>query len=123
MPSHASSRSSPTDMPARFAADSSPFLIAGPCVVESDDLNIRIGEALAELAVKLGIAVIYKASYDKANRSRLNAPRGPGLEAGLRAPERVPSPTGVPILTGGPQPSPGPIAAPRGDRLPIPALS
>ena len=62
-------------MPARFAADSSPFLIAGPCVVESDDLNLRIGEALAELAVKLGIAVIYKASYDKANRSRLSAPR------------------------------------------------
>ena len=72
-------------MPARFAADSSPFLIAGPCVVESDDLNLKIGEALAELAVKLGIAVIYKASYDKANRSRLNAPRGPGLEAGLSA--------------------------------------
>src|SRR2546423_11400433 len=99
MPSHASSRSSPTDMPARFAADSSPFLIAGPCVVESDDLNIRIGEALAELAVKFGIAVIYKASYDKANRSRLNAPRGPGLEAGVPAVRRGRRATGLPILT------------------------
>src|SRR2546423_3274679 len=100
MPSHASSRSSPTDMPARFAADSSPFLIAGPCVVESDDLNIRIGEALAELAVKFGIAVIYKASYDKANRSRLNAPRGPGLEAGLPPLERCPTRNALPILHG-----------------------
>jgi len=86
-------------MAQRFAADSSPFLIAGPCVVESDDLNIRVGEALAELAVKLGIGVIYKASYDKANRSRLNAPRGPGIESGLRALEKVRSATGLPILT------------------------
>src|SRR2546425_727202 len=63
-------------MALRFVADTSPFLIAGPCVVEGDDLNVRVGEALAELAVKLGISVIYKASYDKANRSRLDAPRG-----------------------------------------------
>jgi len=109
-------------MPARFAADSSPFLIAGPCVVESDDLNIRIGEALAELAVKLGIAVIYKASYDKANRSRLNAPRGPGLEAGLRALERVRSATGLPILTDVHEPSQVPIAARVADVLQIPAF-
>jgi len=109
-------------MPARFAADSSPFLIAGPCVVESDDLNIRIGEALAELAVKLGIAVIYKASYDKANRSRLNAPRGPGLEAGLRALERVRSATGLPILTDVHEPSQVPSAARVADVLQIPAF-
>src|SRR5207249_763888 len=53
-----------------------PFLIAGPCVVESDALNLRIGEALAELGTKLGVHVIYKASYDKANRSRLKGARG-----------------------------------------------
>jgi len=109
-------------MPARFAADSSPFLIAGPCIVESDDLNIRIGEALAELAVKLGLAVIYKASYDKANRSRLNAPRGPGLEAGLRALERVRSATGLPILTDVHEPSQVPTAARVADVLQIPAF-
>src|SRR5438874_12036211 len=102
-----------------FAADSSRFLIAGPCVVESDDLNIRIGEALAELAVKLGIGVIYKASYDKANRSRLNAPRGPGLEAGLRALERVRRATGLPILTDVHEPSQVPIAARVADVLQI----
>jgi len=77
----------------------SPFLIAGPCVVESDDLNLRVGEALADLAAKLGVHVIYKASYDKANRSRLGAGRGPGLERGLEALERVRSATGLPILT------------------------
>jgi len=109
-------------MPARFAADSSPFLIAGPCVVESDDLNVKIGETLAELAVKLGIAVIYKASYDKANRSRLNAPRGPGLEAGLRALERVRSATGLPILTDVHEPSQVPTAARVADVLQIPAF-
>jgi len=109
-------------MAQRFAADSSPFLIAGPCVVESDDLNVRVGEALAELAVKLGIAVIYKASYDKANRSRLNAPRGPGLEAGLRALERVRSATGLPILTDVHEPAHVAAAARVADVLQIPAF-
>jgi 2-dehydro-3-deoxyphosphooctonate aldolase (KDO 8-P synthase) len=76
-----------------------PFLIAGPCVVESDALNLRVGEALAELAARHGLAVIYKASYDKANRSRLSASRGPGVDAGLRALEAVRQATGLPILT------------------------
>src|SRR5213594_3050216 len=109
-------------MAQRFAAENSPFLIAGPCVVESDDLNVHVGEALAELAVKLGIGVIYKASYDKANRSRLNAPRGPGLEAGLRALERVRSATGLPILTDVHDPLQVPIAARVADVLQIPAF-
>src|SRR5437016_13829405 len=109
-------------MALRFATDSSPFLIAGPCVVESDDLNVRVGEALAELAVKLGIGVIYKASYDKANRSRLNAPRGPGLETGLRALEKVRSATGLPILTDVHEPGHVPLAARVADVLQIPAF-
>lgn len=77
----------------------SPFLIAGPCVVESDDLNLRVAEALADLGAKLGLPVLYKASYDKANRSRLRAARGPGVERGLRALERVRAATGLPIVT------------------------
>ena len=76
-----------------------PFLIAGPCVVEDDRLNILVGERLAELAARLGIPVTYKASYDKANRSRLGAARGPGLEEGLAALARVRAATGLPILT------------------------
>jgi 2-dehydro-3-deoxyphosphooctonate aldolase (KDO 8-P synthase) len=109
-------------MAARFGSENSPFLIAGPCVVESDELNVRIGEALAELSVKLGIGVIYKASYDKANRSRLNAPRGPGLETGLRALERVRSATGLPILTDVHEPGHVPLAARVADVLQIPAF-
>ena len=76
-----------------------PFLIAGPCVVEDDRLNLEVGEHLARLAARLGIPVTYKASYDKANRSRLGAARGPGLEAGLEALARVRAATGLPILT------------------------
>jgi len=76
-----------------------PFLIAGPCMVEGDDLMLRVGEAIAALAERRGIAACFKASFDKANRSRLGGERGPGLEEGLRALERVRSATGLPILT------------------------
>ena len=58
------------------------FLIAGPCVLESDDLNLRVGEALAKLAEKIPGGVIYTASFDKANRANRGAARGPGLDAG-----------------------------------------
>ena len=76
-----------------------PFLIAGPCVVEDDRLNLTVGERLARLAERLGIPVTYKASFDKANRSRLAAARGPGLAAGLAALAKVREATGLPILT------------------------
>jgi 2-dehydro-3-deoxyphosphooctonate aldolase (KDO 8-P synthase) len=76
-----------------------PFLIAGPCVVEDDRLNLQVGERLAELAARLKIPVIYKASFDKANRARLAAARGPGMAAGLEALARVREATGLPVLT------------------------
>jgi 2-dehydro-3-deoxyphosphooctonate aldolase (KDO 8-P synthase) len=75
------------------------FLIAGPCVLENDALNLRVGEALAELSARVALPVIYKASFDKANRSRPDAARGPGLEEGLRRLERVRAETGLPLLT------------------------
>ena len=75
------------------------FLIAGPCVLEDDALNLRVGEALAELHAKTGVPVIFKASFDKANRSKAGAARGPGLEEGLRRLERVGAATGLPLLT------------------------
>lgn len=76
-----------------------PFLIAGPCVVEDDRLNLEVAESLAGLAARLRMPVIYKASYDKANRSRLTAHRGPGMAAGLEALARVKAATGLPVLT------------------------
>jgi 2-dehydro-3-deoxyphosphooctonate aldolase (KDO 8-P synthase) len=99
-----------------------PFLIAGPCVVESDDLNLRVGEALAELGAKLGVHVIYKASYDKANRSRLGSGRGPGLEAGLAALARVRAASGLPILTDVHEVGQVAAAAQAADVLQIPAF-
>jgi len=75
------------------------FLIAGPCVLEDDALNLRVGEALARLSEELALPVIFKASFDKANRSSPSSPRGPGLEEGLRRLERVREATGLPLLT------------------------
>jgi 2-dehydro-3-deoxyphosphooctonate aldolase (KDO 8-P synthase) len=75
------------------------FLIAGPCVVENDDVNFRVGDHLARLAESVPGGIIFKASFDKANRSNSGAPRGPGLEAGLAALGRVRERTGLPVLT------------------------
>jgi 2-dehydro-3-deoxyphosphooctonate aldolase (KDO 8-P synthase) len=75
------------------------FLIAGPCVLESDALNLRVAEHLARLAESVPGGIIFKASFDKANRSNAGAHRGPGLDAGLAALERVRAATSLPILT------------------------
>ena len=75
------------------------FLIAGPCVLEDDGLNLRIGEALARLSADLDLPVVFKASFDKANRSSPGSPRGPGVDEGLRKLERVRAETGLPLLT------------------------
>jgi len=75
------------------------FLIAGPCVLESDALNLRVGEHLARLAERVPGGIVYKASFDKANRSNAGATRGPGLDEGLAALDRVRRATGLPLLT------------------------
>jgi 2-dehydro-3-deoxyphosphooctonate aldolase (KDO 8-P synthase) len=74
-------------------------LIAGPCVLEDDTLNLGVAKELARLSETLRLPVIFKASYDKANRSKLDAPRGPGLEYGLELLGRVKGETGLPVLT------------------------
>ncbi|MGH7593733.1 MAG: 3-deoxy-8-phosphooctulonate synthase [Gemmatimonadales bacterium] len=76
-----------------------PFLIAGPCVVEDDATMLRIAERLAAIGERHDLAVCFKASFDKANRARGDAPRGPGLDAGLAALQRVRNATGLPLLT------------------------
>jgi 2-dehydro-3-deoxyphosphooctonate aldolase (KDO 8-P synthase) len=75
------------------------FLIAGPCVLESDALNLRVGDHLARLAERVPGGIIFKASFDKANRSNAAAARGPGLDEGLAALARVRERTGLPVLT------------------------
>jgi 2-dehydro-3-deoxyphosphooctonate aldolase (KDO 8-P synthase) len=76
-----------------------PFLIAGPCVIEPGDLLLTVAETLARIEQDLGIPVCLKASFDKANRSRLGASRGPGLDEGLRVLERARAASGLPVLT------------------------
>jgi 2-dehydro-3-deoxyphosphooctonate aldolase (KDO 8-P synthase) len=82
-----------------FGLDGGFFLIAGPCVLEDDALNLEVAGALARLGDELSIPIVYKASFDKANRSSLGSGRGPGLEKGLRQLERVRRETGLPVLT------------------------
>ena len=75
------------------------FLIAGPCVIESEALALLVAERLRAIADRLGILVIYKSSFDKANRSAGSSFRGPGLDEGLRILAKVRSETGLPVLT------------------------
>lgn len=75
------------------------FLIAGPCVLEDDALNVEIGLELVRIAEEYDIRVIYKASFDKANRSKAGAARGPGLDAGIAQLALVKSETGLMVLT------------------------
>ncbi|MBX7057437.1 MAG: 3-deoxy-8-phosphooctulonate synthase [Leptospirales bacterium] len=75
------------------------FLIAGPCVIESRDLLRRVCEKMKNLADELGILYIFKSSFDKANRSSAESPRGPGMQEGLRDLEAIRNEFGVPVLT------------------------
>jgi 2-dehydro-3-deoxyphosphooctonate aldolase (KDO 8-P synthase) len=99
-----------------------PFLIAGPCVIEPGDMLLTVAETLAGIERDLGIPVCLKASFDKANRARLGANRGPGLDEGLRALERARAASGLPVVTDiheAPQASP---VAQVADALQIPAF-
>ena len=98
------------------------FLIAGPCVIESLDNCLQIAEALVKLADNTGIGVIFKASFDKANRSSANSYRGPGMDEGLKILETVRSKTALAITTDVHEPA---QAAPVGqvvDAIQIPAF-
>jgi 2-dehydro-3-deoxyphosphooctonate aldolase (KDO 8-P synthase) len=75
------------------------FLISGPCVVENEELQLRTAETLKRIADKLGILLIFKSSFDKANRSSDKSFRGLGMDEGLRILAKVRDEIGVPILT------------------------
>ena len=97
-------------------------LIAGPCVLEEDDLNLEIGKALATFSADLDLPIIFKASYDKANRSKADSPRGPGLEAGLERLARVKAETGLSLITDIHEPYHAAKAAEVVDVIQIPAF-
>ena len=80
--------------------DGCPLLfVLGPCVIESESLILSVAEQLVEMQQRLGISVVFKASFDKANRTSLSSFRGPGLDEGLRVLEKVGQQTGLPTTT------------------------
>lgn len=78
---------------------SPPVLFAGPCVIEGEEMIMRHAQSISEISRKVGIQFIFKASYDKANRTSLKSFRGPGLDEGLRILEKVRREVGVPVIT------------------------
>jgi 2-dehydro-3-deoxyphosphooctonate aldolase (KDO 8-P synthase) len=105
-----------------FTPNGSFFVIAGPCVLEDDDLNLRVAAALAGISEALSVPIIFKASFDKANRSRAASPRGPGLDRGLGQLARIREQTGLPVLTDIHEPEQAAAAAQAVDVLQIPAF-
>ena len=97
-------------------------LIAGPCVIESEAHAVGLAKAIAAIARRAGTPYIFKASFDKANRTSVRSFRGPGLEDGLRTLARVKDATGVPILTDIHEPTQAARAAEVADVLQIPAF-
>jgi 2-dehydro-3-deoxyphosphooctonate aldolase (KDO 8-P synthase) len=85
--------------PVEFRPGAPLFLIAGPCVIESEAHATQMAESIAAIAAEVKIPLIFKASYDKANRSSVDSYRGPGLEEGLRILSAIKKRTGLPILT------------------------
>jgi len=75
------------------------FVIAGPCVIEGSEITLKVAAFLRETSESLGIPVIFKSSYDKANRTSVGSYRGPGLDRGLEVLQRVKEETGLPLLS------------------------
>jgi len=98
------------------------FLIGGPCVLESAELAFAVAEKLQALCAALDIAYVFKASYDKANRTSAGSFRGPGIEAGLEILARVRERFGVPVLTDVHSPAEAERAAQAVDVLQVPAF-
>ena len=97
-------------------------LIAGPCVLEDRDFVLRHAEALQRIAERYSFPLIFKASFDKANRTAMSSPRGPGLDAGLRLLADVRATIGLPVLTDVHEPAQCATAAEVVNVLQIPAF-
>lgn len=106
----------------RIGGQSPLAMIAGPCVIESAELAGFLAAALKDLSGQLGLPLIFKASYDKANRSSLSSYRGPGLREGMRILGAIKKATGLPILTDVHDVSQVDVAAAVCDVLQVPAF-
>jgi 2-dehydro-3-deoxyphosphooctonate aldolase (KDO 8-P synthase) len=99
-----------------------PVYFAGPCVIESESGTLEVARRLAEIAARRAVPLVFKCSYDKANRSSLSSYRGPGLEAGLATLRRVKQEAGLPVLTDVHEPGQVEAAAAVADVLQVPAF-
>lgn len=108
--------------PVEVGLDAPLFVMAGPCVIENRDICIDIANKLVEIADKTGVGIIFKASFDKANRSSLHSFRGPGLQKGLEILEEVRRETNLPVMTDVHEPSQASVAAEVVDCLQVPAF-
>lgn len=106
----------------RTGPDAPPFLIAGPCVIENRDICMRIADFLRRLTVKEGVPFIFKASYDKANRTSIDSFRGPGPQEGLRILEEIKREFDIPVISDIHAPAQATEAAEVLDIIQIPAL-
>ncbi|MSR44026.1 MAG: 3-deoxy-8-phosphooctulonate synthase [Phycisphaerales bacterium] len=116
------------DLSSFFSQSAVPFgrgpllIIGGPCVLESDEINMLIGGTLRDACAKNGLNFVFKASFDKANRSSILSPRGPGLARGCEMLAQLKSRLGVPVTTDIHEPSQAARAAQVVDILQIPAF-
>jgi len=113
---------SPTANPVKISLDAPFFLMAGPCVIENEKLCLDIAERLVEISQKTEVPVIFKASFDKANRSSISSFRGPGLKKGLDILAAVRTKTGLPVMTDVHDPTQPGIVADVVDCLQVPAF-
>jgi 2-dehydro-3-deoxyphosphooctonate aldolase (KDO 8-P synthase) len=105
-----------------FDTGGSLLLIAGPCVLEDDELNLLVARHVSEVAGRLGVPAVFKASFDKANRTSLASPRGPGLTEGVDRLRIVSGETGLRVLTDIHLPSQAEAVTDVVDALQIPAF-
>jgi 2-dehydro-3-deoxyphosphooctonate aldolase (KDO 8-P synthase) len=98
------------------------FAICGPCVIESEELALAVAQELAGIGQRLDLPILFKASFDKANRTSLESFRGPGLEPGLKVLERVKRASGLPVISDVHRPEQAAPAAQVLDAIQVPAF-
>ncbi len=108
--------------PVKVSLNAPLFVMAGPCVIESTQLCLDIAERLAEISQKLDLGIIFKASFDKANRTSISSFRGPGIKKGLKVLAKVREKTKLPVMTDIHEPEQAQTAAKVVDCLQIPAF-